>query len=290
MFRNNTQLHHTNVAGNPAKWLAGICSLTILLLIAGCASEKAPEQHWSKDIKRAQEALDRNDRNEAERIYLAAIRESEQSGDDEELSVAIGRLSLLRYSQGNFTEVENLCARQIAIDEKRVGTNQMVLVDEYVRYAELEEKLKKYDRAEELYRQAQQVVVNVRGSSSPLAGVYLGRRAHLYLLQGKKSEAQLFYSRSLNFLDDAQFNLSFEEDLLAKRRRLVEETARIRGEFAALCEQDGHLEQAEDQLNRAIAGLESLHGKGCPQATSLFESLTRVQQALEAKAKANSQN
>jgi len=276
VIRNDSQL---------ASRLTCLCLLGILLW-GGCSSDtpkKTPDKVWSSAMQNAQDALTRSDRHEAERFFLSAIQRAEQTGDDQHLSASLGGFALLRYSQGKYTEAEQLCARQITVDEKRLGTNSMVFADELARFAELEEMLKKYERAEELYRQAQAVTVANRGSSSPLAGIYLAKRAHLYMLQGKKNEARLFYNRSLNFLDDAQFNLSFEDDILAKRRRLIEEIAKIQNEYALICEQEGRIEQAEDLFNRAIASLESIHGQGCAQAAPLFENLARVQKQRESK-------
>ncbi len=276
------------VIRNDSKFASGLTCLCLLgvLLWAGCASDaskKTADKVWNSAMQSAQEALTRSDREEAERFFLAAIHRAEQTGDNQHLSASLGSFALLRYSQGKYPEVEQLCSRQIAVDEKRLGTNSMVFADELVRFAELEEMLKKYERAEELYRRAQEVTVAKRGSSSPLAGVYLAKRAHLYMLQGRKKEAQIFYGRSLNFLDDAQFNLSFEDDILSKRRHLIEEIAKIQNEYALICEQEGRIEQAEDILNRAIASLEAIHGQGCPQAASMFESLARVQKQRESK-------
>jgi hypothetical protein len=264
--------------------LALICAASAFLW-TGCASEKQkPESPWDIEMKHAQDALGRNDRAEANRFLLASLRLAEEEKDDQHLSASLGNLALLRYSEAKYPEAEQFCSRQLEIDRERLGTNNMTLADELARFAELEEMLKKYARAEDLYSQAQQVVVDIRGPSTPLAGIYLAKRAHLLSLQGKKTQAQQFYKRAVNFLDDSQFDLSLENNLLGKQRHIVDELARIRSEYAEFCEQDGRLEEAALVLERAIHSLELIHGKGCAQATEMFESLDRIQKQLEAKA------
>jgi tetratricopeptide (TPR) repeat protein len=275
--------YHFDLRTSLATLIGAALFVTAALLGGGCASKEQAkvDSPWAIEIRRAHNALASTNRDEADRFFLAALQLAQEEHDQRHLSATLGGLALLRYSQGRLPEAEAFCSRQIDIDRDLMRTNKVAFAEELARFAELEETLKKYTKAEQLYGQAQELTVSVRGTSSPMAGVYLAKRAHLYVLLGKKEQAEQFYKRSLNFLDDSQFDLSFEDNLLDKQHRIVDELARIRAEYAQFCEQEGRLQEAARILERAISSLETIHGKGCPQATPMFESLDRIQKQLK---------
>ena len=82
----------------------------------------AQDTAWQKYMKAGEEAYERGRYAEAEKLFLAALREAEKSGrQDPRLAASLNNLAEVYRAQGKYAEVGALLQRSLAIAEKALG-------------------------------------------------------------------------------------------------------------------------------------------------------------------------
>src|SRR5688572_11370747 len=102
------------------KLKALVMSALCLFLLSVVA--RAQNTLWDKYTRSGTEAAERGNYDEAERNYLAAIREAEKLGPNNlYLSHSLSELGRVNYEQGKYAQAEALYKRALKIDEELQG-------------------------------------------------------------------------------------------------------------------------------------------------------------------------
>ena len=94
--------------------------ISIILIIAAIAILKLTQGRWETFVAAGSEAYQEGDYAEAEKSWLAALKEAETFGPEDSVSAASlnNYLGLLYKTQGKYAEAEPLCRRSLAIYER----------------------------------------------------------------------------------------------------------------------------------------------------------------------------
>ena len=97
------------------RWLL-VGVLCLAFWLAGCSNE---EKRWEGLIADGETAYQAGRYAEAEKLFLAALKEAEEFGEqDPRLATSLNNLAELYYARGKYTEAEPLFQRALAILEK----------------------------------------------------------------------------------------------------------------------------------------------------------------------------
>jgi tetratricopeptide (TPR) repeat protein len=100
--------------------------VALLLLHPGDAT--ASEKAWEKATAEGQKAMGKGDFAKAEQHFLRAVQEAEEFGDsDMRLADSLNVLADLYRAQGKYGEAEPLYRRRIAIMERSLGPEHVIL-------------------------------------------------------------------------------------------------------------------------------------------------------------------
>ncbi len=101
------------------RWLlVGLLCLGLWPMVAASAQET----RWDSILADAAKAYQQADYAEAEKLFLAALKEAEKFGNqDPRLATSLNNLAELYRAQGNYEQAEPLYRRALAIDEKALG-------------------------------------------------------------------------------------------------------------------------------------------------------------------------
>ncbi len=101
------------------RWLlVGLLCLGLWPMVAASAQET----RWYSIMDDASKAYHQADYAQAEKLYLAALKEAEKFGNqDLRLALSLNNLARLYKTQGNYAQAEPLYQRALAITEKAQG-------------------------------------------------------------------------------------------------------------------------------------------------------------------------
>lgn len=250
--------------------------LLTVALLAGCVTSGRTKA-WDADIQRGDDAMGRHDFKTARDAYSAAVDKAGHfKSKDPRLAQSLSKLASVSFADRQYLDAKTLCERVIALEEKRLGGTNVSMADNYVRLAEVDETMKLYQEADRLYQKASELVESDSGVSTPVIGVYMARRAHLYSNMEQYELAYSLYDRAIKFIEDAQFNLSFSQQLADERSMFLLESARARNEFGLLCLKLGRCAEAEKLFVRAIDTLEAKFSKSSPVLAPVTLNLGRA--------------
>ncbi len=101
------------------RWLlVGLLCLGLWVMVAASAQET----RWDSIMADAAKAYQHADYAEAEKLFLAALKEAEKFGEqDPRSATSLNNLALLYYAQGKYTQAEPLYQRALVIYERALG-------------------------------------------------------------------------------------------------------------------------------------------------------------------------
>ncbi|MEE8199617.1 MAG: tetratricopeptide repeat protein, partial [Candidatus Acidoferrales bacterium] len=132
------------------RWL-----LVGLLCLALWTTAHAQQTQWEKLIGGGMEAYERGRYAEAEKLWLAALKEAETfGGEDPRLATSLNNLAAIYDEQGKYAQAEPLYQRALAIREKTLGPELPELATSLNNLALLYDNQGKYAQAEPLYQRS----------------------------------------------------------------------------------------------------------------------------------------
>jgi len=106
----------------------------------------------------AVKAYEQADYAEAEKLFLAALKEAEKFGDQVlRLATSLNNLATLYYSQGKYAQAEPLFRRALAIREKALGPEHPQVATVLENYAALLHKLNRESEADKMEARAKAI-------------------------------------------------------------------------------------------------------------------------------------
>ncbi len=136
------------------RWLlVGLLCLTLWPVAAS-----AQETRWETLIADAAKAYQKADYAEAEKLFLAALKEGERFGNqDPRFAASLNNLAALYVAQGKYTDAEPLLQRALAIGEKALGPEHPDVAAVLENYAALLHKLNRDAEADKMEARAQAI-------------------------------------------------------------------------------------------------------------------------------------
>ncbi len=138
-----------------SRWLlAGLLCLGLWPMVAASAQET----RWDSIMADAVKAYQQADYGEAEKLFLAALKEAEKFGEqDPRLATSLNNLALLYQAQGKYAQAEPLYQRALAIREKALGPEHPKVATVLENYAALLHKLNRDAEADKMEARAQAI-------------------------------------------------------------------------------------------------------------------------------------
>jgi tetratricopeptide (TPR) repeat protein len=153
---------------------------------------------WDSYIDEGSKAYSEQDFPEAEKQYVAALKEAEKFGaEDSRLITSLDSLASLYEAQGKWVEAEPLYQRTLAIQENLLGLDHPDVADNLNNLAIVYKAQGKYSEAESLYKRALAIREKANGPDHPDIADGLENLAMVYKTEGKYREAEALYTREL---------------------------------------------------------------------------------------------
>ncbi len=136
------------------RWL--LTGVFCLALWATAAS--AQDTQWKKSNDAGLMAYQQGRYAEAEKLFLAALKEAEKFGEqDPRYATSLNNLAALYDTQGKYAQAEPLYQRALAIDEKALGPEHPDVATDLENYAALLHKLNRDAEADKMEARAQAI-------------------------------------------------------------------------------------------------------------------------------------
>ena len=177
-----------------------------LLSLSTCVfnQDTLQETLWDAYIDEGSKAYSEQDFAEAEKQYVAALKEAEKFGpQDARLINSLDSLASLYEAQGKWVEAEPLYQRTVAIQENLLGLEHPDVADNLNNLAIVYKAQGKYSEAEPLYKRALAIREKANGPDHPDVAESLDNLAMVYKTEGNYVEAETLYKRSLAMWENA---------------------------------------------------------------------------------------
>ncbi len=175
------------------RWLL-VGVLCLAFWLAGCSNE---EKRWEGLIAAGETAYQAGRYAEAEKLFLAALKEAEEFGEqDPRLATSLNNLACLYAEQGKFAQAALLLRRALAIREKALGPEHPDLATDLNNLALLYYVHGKYAQAEPLYRRALAIQGKALGPEHPQIARVLENYAALLHKLNREAEADKMEARA----------------------------------------------------------------------------------------------
>ncbi len=169
----------------------------------------------------------------------------------------------LMYAKAEYSKVELLCQRSLAILEKALGNDHPYVASSLNNLARVYQAQGHYAEAEPLYQRSLAIREKALGNDHPDVAQSLNNLADLYRIQGHYTEAEPLYQRSLAIFEEA----------LGKDHPSV---ATGLNNLAALYHAQGHYTEAEPLYQRSLAIFEEALGKDHPSVATGLNNLAEL--------------
>jgi tetratricopeptide (TPR) repeat protein len=136
------------------RWLVAGALCLILWPAVSCTQDV----RWEKMMSLGEKALQEGRLARAEKYFLEALSEAENSGASEELLAAsLNNLAAVYRAQGKYAQAEPLYQRALGIYETALGPEHPHVADTLENYADLLRKMERDAEAEEMEKRAKAI-------------------------------------------------------------------------------------------------------------------------------------
>ena len=176
------------------RWLlVGLLCLGLWPMVAASAQET----RWDSIMADAVKAYQQADYAQAEKLFLAALKEAEQFGEqDPRFAASLNNLAELYRAQGKYAQAEPLYQRALAIWEKALGPEHPNVAAGLSNLAGLYDAQGKYAQAEPLYQRALAIREKALGPEHPNVATVLENYAALLHKLNRDAEADKMEARA----------------------------------------------------------------------------------------------
>lgn len=208
---------------------------------------------WELAMSHGAEEFQRGRYNEAEKRFLAALKEGEAFGSENpRVAVSLNAVAEVFALQGRYAEADAHIRRALEISEKSLGQNHKLVAEALENIARLYYAQRKYPEAETFALRAQAISEKGSGEGSLLVAIYDA--------QGKHTEAERL---ALHDLRDSEKAWGPNHPQLAVLLRIAAARARAQGRHA----------EAEQLGRRALSIREKALGPEHPNVASFMNFL-----------------
>ena len=180
------------------KTLPILLAVAFLLSLSTCVSDQDTlEDTWDSYIDEGSKAYSEQDFVEAEKQYVAALKEAEKFGpQDSRLITSLDALASVYEAQQKWVEAEPLYQRTLALQENLLGLEHPDVADNLNNLAIVYKAQGKYSEAEALYTRELAIWENVLGPEHLKVATTMENYASLLRLMNRKDEADLLGARA----------------------------------------------------------------------------------------------
>jgi tetratricopeptide (TPR) repeat protein len=141
---------------------------------------------------------------EAEKAFLAAIKEARQLGaEDLRMAASLSSLGLLKYKQRDLVQAEMLLRQSLSIRERTLGSEHVGIVQSMSYLAAVYYARGELDRADELFRRALRISEKHLGEDHPDVATMISNLAQLHFKRGDFASAGQLLTRLLGIREKA---------------------------------------------------------------------------------------
>ena len=176
------------------RWLlVGVLCLGLCPMVAASAQET----RWDSIMDGAVEAYQQADYAQAEKLFLAALKEAEKFGEqDPRFATSLNNLAELYLAQGKSEQAEPLYRRALAIREKALGPEHSDVAQSLYILALFYHTQGHYAEAEPFFQRVLAIREKALGPEHPLVATFLEMYAGLLHKLNRDDEADKMEARA----------------------------------------------------------------------------------------------
>jgi tetratricopeptide (TPR) repeat protein len=258
--------------------------LLLILAFARClpvfAQDKAAVQAWKNEIDQGKKALKENHIWEASDRYADALALAEKFGaDDPRLSETLHRVGALHLELREYPAAENAMRRAVAIDEKRLGTNDYHLIDEYLTLGEICAFTQKLGEADDYDSRAQYLAEWKYGKYDRVVGLCVLEKAKVALMLDHLDQSEKLFKEALEMIESNRSRYHFEPNQIVSRSIQTPNNMQVGtalNDLALVYKKEKKYGEAEKAFNRALSLLEHDYGKNSVNLCNPLSNLALV--------------
>ncbi|MGH7719708.1 MAG: tetratricopeptide repeat protein [Gemmatimonadaceae bacterium] len=156
------------------------------------------EERWTRHSEAGRRYMSERNYPEAEKCFLAAIREARQLGsEDLRMAASLSSLGLLKYKQRDLVQAEMLLRQSLTIRERSLGAEHVGVVQSMSYLAAVYYARGELDRADDLFRRALRISERHLGEDHPDVATMISNLAQLHFKRGDFASAGQLLTRLL---------------------------------------------------------------------------------------------
>jgi tetratricopeptide (TPR) repeat protein len=233
------------------------------------AEDQAAVDAWKKDMRQAKKSLEKNQFSQARDLYEAALAEAEKfPPDDARLSETLNNLARVQTQLGESPDASAALRRALAIDEKRLGTNDIRLAGELLDLGALCAYAHRYNEADGYYLGAQSLAESKFGHFDRTVGVCILQRANAAMMENRLEDSEKLFKQALELIASDRTKFNFAINQYATRSVVLPDKTQVAvtlNDMGLLYQKEKRYGDAETFFNRSLKILEGEYGK-----TSLY--------------------
>lgn len=169
----------------------------------GWAGDKTPAKAWKSDMKLADDAFAKNQFSQATQLYQSAVTDATAAfpTNDARLSDTLRKLAVSSENTGDLTAAEVAQRRALAIDESRLGTNDVRLARDLVGLADKCMYQERYDEADYYFARAETLLELKFGPYEQMGGYCKVNRARVALMDNRYADAERLFKEAMECLE-----------------------------------------------------------------------------------------
>jgi len=242
-----------------------LLAATLLACLPLLAEDKAAVEAWKKDTQQAKKALEKNQFSQAGELYQAAVKDAEKFGpDDSRLAETLNDFARIRLQLREYPDAEVAFHRALAIDEKRLGTNDFHLALEFFGLGEVCGFARRYEEADAYYLRAQSLMAAKFGKFDRMVGECLLARAKVAMMDDRLDVSEKLFKEALDLIQSERTKINFQINQSVTRTVTLPNQAAVAGAFndlGLLYQKQKKFGDAEAAFNRSLKICEEHYGK-----------------------------
>lgn len=274
-----------------------IC-LAVALLFLGClsgCSRQGPDE-WLANNGGGWAAYVKGDLGDAETRLKAAVEEADKAGASRRLALSLTNLAWVNEKQRKYDEATTNGERALTVFKELNRDGDVDKARCLYTLARSYERQKKYDRAEDCYKQAIDVARHEKafGEKHPVTAQIESGLGALYDVQGRFDEAERLHAQALQIVKDASLSKEEHSRMAAACYENAANHYRLKGDFTkAVAEEEKAvkilkkpLKKSDPQMVSAahtLATLQSQQGKKAEAAKQLKDSVETLRNSDKTK-------
>jgi tetratricopeptide (TPR) repeat protein len=229
------------------------------------AEDKAAVEAWKRDMQQAKTAWEKDQFNQANNFYEAALAEAEKFGpDDARLSETLNHLARILTQLGQDPDAFAALRRALAMDEKRLGTNDIRLAGELLDLGGLCAFAHRYEEADAYFSRAQSLAENKFGHFDRTVGVCMLHRADAAMMEDRLEDSEKLFKQALELIESNRTKFNFAINQYATRSVMLPNKTQVAlalNDMGLLYEKEKKYGDAEASFSRSLKIYEGEYGK-----------------------------